>query len=125
MSGADSTIEFMAFVVESPMSEKGVAEDEVERIVLDVEFEERAEHRGEHAHHEERIEHRPEHTERTAAIFELEILADQGCENKPVMFAKKLCRACQVRSSIMYCAMRSALQWRERGANSVNTDYIK
>ena len=62
--------------------EQGLAEDQVDGEVWDVEPEHHGEHCGEHDHHEQGIQHRPQHAEHASSIFELEILRNERGEDE-------------------------------------------
>ena len=72
--------------------EQGLAEDQVDGEVWDVEPEHHGEHCGEHDHHEQGIQHRPQHAEHASSIFELEILRNERGEDEPIPF--ELCLSC-------------------------------
>lgn len=61
-----------------------VAQNYVQRVVFDAEFEERAEHNGEHNHHKQRVEHRPKYTQGAAAVFQFEVSGHQGSDGEPI-----------------------------------------
>lgn len=64
--------------------ERDVAQDEVEREVLDAVAEQEREHDAHDNHHEQRVQHRPNDAEHAAAVLELEVLGDELLENEAV-----------------------------------------
>ena len=65
--------------------EKNLAQDKVEREVLDVEAEHEREHGGKNDHHQQGIEYAPQHTQDAAAVFQFEIFADQGVQHEHIV----------------------------------------
>lgn len=57
--------------------ERDVAQNEVQRIVLDVVGEEKREHDAHDHHHEQRVQDAPCHTEEAPTVLNLEILGDK------------------------------------------------
>lgn len=62
-----------------------VAQDEVEREVLDAVAEQEREHDAHDNHHEQRVQHRPNDAQHAAAVFELEVLGDELLQDKAVL----------------------------------------
>ena len=66
-------------------TEEDVAQDKIQRKVLDVELEHVREHRGHDDHHEQRVEHRPHDAQDAATVLDLEVLGHERGEHAPVL----------------------------------------
>lgn len=65
--------------------ERDVAQDEVEREVLDAVAEQEREHDAHYDHHEQGIQHRPDDAQHAATVLELEVLGDELLEDEAVL----------------------------------------
>lgn len=83
MSGADSIIEPIALEVASIIKANRVWPKSNTAEVFDVEAENSGEHCGKNRHHKQRVQNRPQHAQHTTAIFQLEVLGNQGPQNQP------------------------------------------
>lgn len=76
--------------------ERDVAQDEVERVVLDVGAEDEREHHAHDDHHHEGVEDRPRDTEDAAAILALEVLGDELLQDETVFIELGFCKRLNV-----------------------------
>ena len=70
--------------------EQGIAADQVQRKVRDVEPEHIGEHKRLQQHHKQRVENAPHIAQHAAAVFDLEVTGHQLADERPVF--EKLCQ---------------------------------